>query len=129
MVVVPCLGCSWRNARYLPAGRDQAGDRHLKFHDARDNLRPTPSPTTSPDPDACVPHPTAHPPHPAPESAATFATCGSAAHLGAGVGVHVASATRAAPDWMRCHRGHADNRTTPKHSTIGGAPSATKHRY
>jgi hypothetical protein len=39
MVVVPCLGCSWRNARYLPAGRDQAGDRHFKFHDERDNLR------------------------------------------------------------------------------------------
>ena len=38
MVVVPCLGCSWRNARYLPAGRDQAGDRHFKFHDERDNL-------------------------------------------------------------------------------------------
>jgi len=37
-MVVPCLGCSWRNARYLPVGRSQAGDRHFKFHDERDNL-------------------------------------------------------------------------------------------
>ena len=27
-----------RNARHLPAGRPQAGDRHLNFHDAWDNL-------------------------------------------------------------------------------------------
>jgi hypothetical protein len=27
-----------RNARYLPVGRSQAGDRHFKFHDERDNL-------------------------------------------------------------------------------------------
>ena len=27
----------WRT-RHLPAGRSQAGDRHLNFHDYRDNL-------------------------------------------------------------------------------------------
>jgi hypothetical protein len=26
-------------AQHLPQGRHQAGDRHLKFHDVRDNLR------------------------------------------------------------------------------------------
>jgi hypothetical protein len=25
---------------YLPHGRTQAGDRHLKFHETRDNLQP-----------------------------------------------------------------------------------------
>jgi len=34
----PCCRSSWRNARHLPDGRSRAGDRHLKFHDARDNL-------------------------------------------------------------------------------------------
>ena len=35
---VPFCWCSWRNARHLPHGRSQAGDRHLKFYETRDNL-------------------------------------------------------------------------------------------
>jgi hypothetical protein len=27
------------DAQHLPQGRRQAGDRHLKFHETRDNLR------------------------------------------------------------------------------------------
>jgi len=27
-------------AQHLPRGRHQAGDRHLKFHEDRDNLSP-----------------------------------------------------------------------------------------
>ena len=30
------------DAQHLPQGRCQAGDRHLKFHETRDNLRSTP---------------------------------------------------------------------------------------
>ena len=40
-VVVPLLRMTWRSPEHLPAGRRQAGDRHLKIHDERDNL-PTP---------------------------------------------------------------------------------------
>jgi hypothetical protein len=29
---------SLADAQHLPQGRSQAGDRHLKFHDARGNL-------------------------------------------------------------------------------------------
>jgi hypothetical protein len=29
---------TWRSPEHLPDGRRQAGDRHLKFHDERDNL-------------------------------------------------------------------------------------------
>ncbi len=35
---VPFLRCSWRITRDLPPGRTQAGDRHLKSHDAQDTL-------------------------------------------------------------------------------------------
>jgi hypothetical protein len=31
------------DARHLPHGRSQAGDRHLKFHETRDNLSSTSS--------------------------------------------------------------------------------------
>lgn len=34
---LPC-GCSWRITRDLPRGNAQVGDRHLKFHEDRDNL-------------------------------------------------------------------------------------------
>jgi len=37
-MAVPFCWCSWRNARHLPHGRSQAGDRHLKFYETRDNL-------------------------------------------------------------------------------------------
>jgi hypothetical protein len=37
-VTAPLLSESWRNARHLPRGSSRAGDRHLKFYDARDNL-------------------------------------------------------------------------------------------
>ena len=38
--VVPCLlGSSLADAQHLPQGRHQAGDRHLKFHESRDNLK------------------------------------------------------------------------------------------
>ena len=33
---------TWRSPEHLPDGRRQAGDRHLKFHDERDNLRGPP---------------------------------------------------------------------------------------
>src|SRR5665811_1365718 len=40
VTVVPCLlGSSLVDAQHLPHGRRQAGDRHLKFHETRDNLR------------------------------------------------------------------------------------------
>ncbi|MGD0894904.1 MAG: hypothetical protein ABSA08_02630, partial [Acidimicrobiales bacterium] len=29
---------TWWSPEHLPEGRRQAGDRHLKFHDERDNL-------------------------------------------------------------------------------------------
>ncbi|MDA8291067.1 MAG: hypothetical protein M0Z33_05220 [Actinomycetota bacterium] len=29
---------TWRSPEHLPDGRRQAGDRHLNFHDDRDNL-------------------------------------------------------------------------------------------
>jgi hypothetical protein len=32
------VGVLWRNARHLPHGRSQAGDRHLNFYETRDNL-------------------------------------------------------------------------------------------
>jgi hypothetical protein len=32
------LWCSWRITRDLPDGRAQAGDRHLKIYEPRDNL-------------------------------------------------------------------------------------------
>jgi hypothetical protein len=32
------VGVTWRSPEHLPDGRRQAGDRHLKFHDERDNL-------------------------------------------------------------------------------------------
>jgi hypothetical protein len=38
VTAVPCLVGSWRNTRDLPSGRPQAGDRHLNFHESRDNL-------------------------------------------------------------------------------------------
>ncbi|MGO9333774.1 MAG: tyrosine-type recombinase/integrase [Acidimicrobiales bacterium] len=31
---------TWWSPEHLPDGRRQAGDRHLKFHDERDNLGP-----------------------------------------------------------------------------------------
>jgi hypothetical protein len=37
-VVVPFSSSDLAVARHLPAGRHRAGDRHLKFHDYRDNL-------------------------------------------------------------------------------------------
>jgi hypothetical protein len=41
VTVVPCLlGSSLVDAQHLPHGRRQAGDRHLKFHETRDNLDP-----------------------------------------------------------------------------------------
>ncbi len=72
-----------------------------------------PSPTPSLGLGACESHAAAHQPRPAPESAATFATCGPAAHLGVGVEVHAASATHAAPGSNRCHRGHANSANSP----------------
>jgi len=30
---------SWRTPEHLPAGRSQAGDRHLKFHKTGDKLK------------------------------------------------------------------------------------------
>ena len=39
VTVVPCLlGSSLADAQHLPHGRRQVGDRHLKFHESRDNL-------------------------------------------------------------------------------------------
>jgi hypothetical protein len=38
VTAVPFLGCSWRITRDLPLGGSQVGDRHLKFHETRDNL-------------------------------------------------------------------------------------------
>jgi hypothetical protein len=35
-MAVPFCWCSWRNARHLPHGRSQAGDRHLKFYETRE---------------------------------------------------------------------------------------------
>ena len=35
---VPFHGCLWTDTRDLPRGRPQAGDRHLNFHENRDNL-------------------------------------------------------------------------------------------
>jgi predicted RNA polymerase sigma factor len=32
------FGCLWWTPEHLPAGRAQAGDRHLKFHKTGDNL-------------------------------------------------------------------------------------------
>ena len=41
VTVVPCLlGSSLADAQHLPQGRRQAGDRHLNFHETRDNLLP-----------------------------------------------------------------------------------------
>jgi hypothetical protein len=37
--LVPFSSSDFELARHLPAGRHRAGDRHLKFHDYRDNLR------------------------------------------------------------------------------------------
>ena len=37
-MVVPFSSSDLAVARDLPAGRHRAGDRHLKFHDYRDNL-------------------------------------------------------------------------------------------
>jgi len=34
-----CLPFFTADARQLPHGRSRAGDRHLNFYDARDNLR------------------------------------------------------------------------------------------
>ena len=43
VTVVPCLlGSSLVDAQHLPHGRRQVGDRHLKFHESRDNLEPDP---------------------------------------------------------------------------------------
>jgi hypothetical protein len=38
LVVVPFSSVFFGGARHLPAGRHRAGDRHLKFHDYRDNF-------------------------------------------------------------------------------------------
>jgi hypothetical protein len=40
MLVVPLLSVVLADTRDLPDGRSQAGDRHLKIHDERDNLEP-----------------------------------------------------------------------------------------
>jgi len=40
VTAVPCLGSSLADAQHLPQGRRQAGDRHLKFHETRDNQQP-----------------------------------------------------------------------------------------
>jgi len=37
------MGVLGGSPEYLPHGRTQAGDRHLKFHEIRDNLRRPPS--------------------------------------------------------------------------------------
>ena len=39
VTVVPCLGGVLADAQHLPQRRCQAGDRHLNFHETRDNLR------------------------------------------------------------------------------------------
>jgi hypothetical protein len=43
MVVVPFVRVTWRSPEHLPVGRAQAGDRHFKFHDERDNLVTAPA--------------------------------------------------------------------------------------
>ena len=42
-MVVPFCRSDLAVARHLPAGRSRAGDRHLNFHDYRDNLKNIPS--------------------------------------------------------------------------------------